>query len=60
MTESGTISKNEELAAASFDRYSLINDIALSVSLKDYTTAKELFDEYEQKEFMMKELFTLQ
>lgn len=60
LTESGTISKNEELAAASFDRYSLINDIALSVSLKDYTTAKELFDEYEQKEFMMKELFTLQ
>ena len=60
LTESGTICRDEELASASFGRYALINDIALSLSLKDYTTAKELFDEYEQKEFVMKELFTLQ
>ena len=60
LTESGTVCKNEELASASLGRYPMINDIALSVSLKDYTTAKELFDEYGQKEFMMKELFTLQ
>ena len=60
LTESGTISKDEELTPATAGRYALINDIALSVSLKDYSTAKELFGEYEQKEFMMKELFTLQ
>ena len=60
LTESGTICKNEELTSTSLGRYALINDIALSVSLQDYTTAKELFDEYEQREFMMKELFGLQ
>ncbi len=60
LTESGTIGKNGELASASMGRYALINDIALSVSLQDYTTAKELFDEYGQREFMVKELFNLQ
>jgi len=60
LTESGTIQKNEELTSASLGRYALINDIALSVSLQDYMTAKELFNEYEQREFMMKELFNLQ
>ena len=60
MTESGTIRKDEELTSVSLGRFALINDIALSVSLQDYKTAQELFDEYEQKDFMMKELFNLQ
>ncbi len=60
LTESGTIQKKDELAETKAGRYALINDIALSVSLQDYTTAKELLNEYEQKEFIMKELFTLQ
>jgi len=60
LTESGTIGKEEEFTSALAGRYALINDIALSVSLEDYSTARELFGEYEQKEFMMKELFTLQ
>ena len=60
LTESGTIQKKDELSGTKAGRYALINDIALSVSLQDYTTAKELLGEYEQKEFMMKELFTLQ
>ena len=60
LTESGTIQKKDELAGTETGRYALINEIALSVSLQDYTTAKELLGEYEQKEFIMKELFTLQ
>ena len=60
LTESGTIRKDEELTSGSLGRYALINDIALSVSLQDYKTAQELFDEYGQREFMMKELFNLQ
>ncbi len=60
LTESGTIEKKDELTSAAAGRYALINDIALSVSLQDYITAKELFKEYEQKEFVMKELFTIQ
>lgn len=60
LTESGTIRKDEELTSVSLGRFALINDIALSVSLQDYKTAQELFDEYEQKDFMMKELFNLQ
>ena len=60
LTESGTIEKKDEFASVSGGRYALINDIALSVSLKDYSTAQELLDEYEQNEFIMKELFSLQ
>jgi len=60
LTESGTVQKKDEFTSSSAGRYALINDIALSVSLQDYTTARELFAEYTQKEFMVKELFTLQ
>ncbi len=60
LTESGTIQKKDELSEQTAGRYALINDIAVSVNMQDYSTAKELLAEYEKKEFMMKELFTLQ
>lgn len=60
LTESGTIQKKDELLGESQGRYALINDIALSVSLQDYTTAKEMLNEYVKKEYVIRGLFTLQ
>ena len=52
LTESGTIQKKDELLGESQGRYALINDIALSASLQDYTTAKEMLNEYAKKEYV--------
>lgn len=60
LTESGTIQKKDELLGTSAGRYALINDIALSASLQDYTTAKEMLNDYAKQEFMTRGLFTLQ
>ena len=60
LTESGTIERKDELSASNTGRYAMINDIAVSASLQDYTTARELLNEYAKKEFMTRKLFTLQ
>lgn len=60
LTESGTVQKKDELLDSASGRYAMINNIALSASLQDYTTAKELLNEYAKNEFVMGELFTLQ
>lgn len=60
LTESGTIERKDELSASNVGRYAMINDIAVSASLQDYTTARELLNEYAKKEFVTGKLFTLQ
>ena len=60
LTESGTIQKSDSLSDASTDRYALVNDIAVAATLKDYSTAKELLEEYAKKEFTAESLFRLQ
>jgi len=60
LTESGTVQKKDELLDSAYGRYAMINDIAVSASLQDYSTAKELLNEYAKNEFVMGELFTLQ
>lgn len=60
LTESGTIQKRDSLSGTSQDRYALVNDVAVSVTLKDYSTAKELLEEYEKKGFIAESLFSLQ
>ena len=60
LTESGTIQKKDELLGESQGRYALINDIALSASLQDYSTAKEMLNEYAKMEYVTRGLFTLQ
>lgn len=60
LTESGTIQKSDSLSDAATDRYGLVNDIAVAATLKDYSTAKELLEEYAKKEFVAESLFRLQ
>ncbi len=60
LTESGTIQKSDSLSDTVSDRYGLVNDIAVATTLKDYSTAKELLEEYAKKEFIAESLFRLQ
>lgn len=60
LTGSGTIQKSEALSEATTNRYTMINDIATATTLKDYSTARELLEEYDKKEFMTASLFRLQ
>lgn len=60
LTESGTIQKSDSLLESSSDRYGMVNDIAVACTLKDYSTAKELLEEYAKKEFVAESIFRLQ
>ena len=60
LTESGTIQKSDALSENSADRYGMVNDIAIATTLKDYSTSRELLEEYARKEFMAESLFSLQ
>ena len=60
LTESATISKNDAMADNSGDRYSLVNDIAVANTLKDYDTAMQLLEEYKYKEYLVDNIFTPQ
>ena len=57
LTESGSISCNDVDIEPGTDRYNLVNDIALSTTLKDYETALELLEEYKYKEYLVANLF---
>lgn len=60
LTESGTIQKSDVSDDGSQDRYSLINDIAIAETLKDYQTTKNLLTEYEYQKFLTEKLFSPQ
>ncbi len=60
LTQSGTASKNNAGQAQTDDKFSLINDISMATTLKDYETALKLAGEYKKKEFYAKHLFTMQ
>ena len=60
LTESGTIQKSDSLSEEAVDRYAMVNDIAVAATLKDYSTAKELLEEYAKKEFVAESMFRLQ
>lgn len=60
LTESGTIQKSDALSENATDRYAMVNDIAIAATLKDYSTSRELLEEYAKKEFLAESLFSLQ
>ncbi len=60
LTESGTAAKNNVGSTQTDDKFSLINDISMATTLKDYETALKLAGEYKKKEFYAKHLFTMQ
>ena len=57
LTESGTLSRNDVDNEENVDKYSMINDIAIATTLKDYDTALELLEEYKYKEYITNHLF---
>ncbi len=59
LTESGTLSKNEEYITEGSGRYELINDIATRKSLQEYTVMDNLLVEYYRKDFMNGKMFEL-
>lgn len=60
LTESATISRNDAMSENSGDRYSLVNDIAIASTLKDYDTAMMLLEEYKYKEYLVDNIFSPQ
>lgn len=60
LTESGNLSKNDVDGDMYEDRYSLVNDIAISVTLKDYDTALQLLEDYKYRLYITDNLFSPQ
>lgn len=57
---SGSLERSEAMGENSCGRFHLINDIALSMELRDYDTADELAMEYSRKEFLTAGLLRIQ
>ena len=60
LTESGTIGKNDVTSQPGNDRYSMVNDIAIADTLKDYDTTLRLLEEYKYKEYLVNSIFSPQ
>lgn len=60
LTESGTVGKNDVTAHSEGDRYSMVNDIAIADTLKDYDTTLRLLEEYKYKEYLVNSIFSPQ
>lgn len=60
LTSSGTLGSTDVDSDMPGNRYGLVNDIAISTTLKDYDTALGLLEEYKYKEYLVDKLFTIQ
>lgn len=59
-TESGNVNKNDAVSDSTNDRYSMVNDISIANTLKDYSTAFKLLEAYKYKEYLVDNIFTPQ
>jgi len=59
-TESETRSLTETAGDSDNNRYSLVNDIAVADTLKDYDTTMRLLEEYKYKEYLVNSIFDAQ
>lgn len=62
VTQSGTLSGLSETSAeagkqGTDDRFSILNDILLSISVQDEVTAQQLTEDYVYQDFCVRELF---
>ncbi len=57
LTQSGSLSRSDADSTEASDAYGLINDIALSATLRDYDTAYRMLEEYKYREYMTDRLF---
>ncbi|MBQ7065816.1 MAG: hypothetical protein IJN92_03260 [Lachnospiraceae bacterium] len=58
LTESGTIEKNDTVGERAENRYKIINEMAMSQSLKEYDSMTEIAGEYAKKIWQCDRLFT--
>lgn len=59
-TESGTVSRNDAATESGMDRYSMVNDISIATTLKDYNTAYKLLETYKYREYLVDNIFSPQ
>lgn len=59
LTESGTLQKSDIDGGDEDGKFSLINDIVIGRTLRDYETVDRLLEEYYYKEYMRERLFIL-
>lgn len=57
LTESGTLNRNDVDSDVTDNRFSMVNDIAIATTLKDYDTAEALLKEYKYREYLVDNLF---
>ena len=60
LTESASVSKSDIMQEVKEDRFNLINDIVVGMTLQDYDTVDCLLEEYFKKEYMTSNIFHLQ
>lgn len=58
LTESGTLERNDTVGAGAESRYKIINEMAMSQSLKEYDSMTEIAGEYAKKLWQCDRLFT--
>ena len=59
LSDNGQVSCNDTGAGGSGGKYTLINDMLISNTTKDYARFDDLYEEYNRREFMNGELFRL-
>ncbi len=59
LTESGTLNRNDVDSDGYENRFSMVNDIAIATTLKDYDTAEALLAEYKYREYLVNNLFDM-
>lgn len=57
VTHSDTLYSDDKADEASSDRFGILNDMFLSISMQDEKTASDMLEEYMHKDFCSKELF---
>lgn len=60
LTESGTIEKNDSSDSGLVDRYTIVNDISIASTLRDYDTTLQLLEDYKYREYISNNLFSKQ
>lgn len=60
LTESGSIEKSDADTDGPVDRFTIVNDIAIASTLRDYDTALKLLEDYKYREFVTDSLFAKQ
>ena len=59
LTESGILQREENREGGMESRYQMINEMTIAKSLGDYSSTKQMLEEYWKKEFVVDKVFHL-